>query len=150
MSVLSNIKQETKSAWIPFPGIRGFEVHVGAMSREYLRKIRKEAEITKMDPMARTPVKELDDDIFAEKFAEKAILGWKGLTYRGLSDLMLINEDAIEDLDEEVPFSTEDAIVLMKESQGFDSWLNQQVFNLQNFRGKSKTGNAKGAAKVSG
>ena len=47
---------------------------------------------------------------------------------------MLIDSDK-EDADKDVPFSEENAEVLVANSTEFDTWLNEVVFDLDNFRG---------------
>lgn len=148
MSVLKNLKVETKSAWAEFPGMPGFEVHVGAVSRDLSRKLRERSESTKIDPKHKVPVTKLDEEKFVAEFTKVAVLGWKGLTYEYLAQLMLIDDSGL-DLKEEVPYSQEDAIILVQESQTFDNWLNEQVFSLDLFRNKSERGSAGSAEKVS-
>lgn len=150
MSILKNLKAETKSAWVQFPGLKGFEVHVGAISRDLSRKIKEKAEVTKIDPKHRMPVTEINDEMFMDEFCKNAILGWKGLTYRHLEELMLIDTSGIENLDAEVKYSHEDAIELVKCSSAFDNWLNEQVFSLAIFRRAEEGGNSGAAKKVPG
>lgn len=112
----------------------GFEVEIAAISRELSRKLKDQSEITKIDPKHRIPVKELDEDTFIQKFTEAAVKGWKGLKYKYLPELMLVDLSGVVDLEEEVDFSVEEAVWLVKHSQVFDSWLNEQVFSLETFR----------------
>lgn len=137
MSNLKNLVVVTKTAKIEFPGLKGFEVEVAAMSRELSRKLKEQSEVTKIDPKHRIPVKELDEGMFVDKFAAAAVKGWKGLKYKYLSELLLVDLSGMseEDLEQEVPYSHEDAVILIKDSQVFDTWLNEQVFSLQLFRG---------------
>lgn len=136
MIKLKDIKLTTKTAHVDFPGIEGFVVEVAAISRELSRKIKKESEIRKLDPQYGTPTVELDENLFVRKFASHAVKGWKGLKYRDLPELMLVDLSSLseEDLDSEVPYNEENAEMLVKDSQGFDSWLNSLVFSLQSFR----------------
>lgn len=133
---LKNLVVVTKTAKMEFPGIKGFEVEVAAMSRELSRKLKEQSEVTKIDPKHRIPVKELDEDTFIDKFAAAAVKGWKGLKYKHLPDLLLVDLKGMDEeaLEQEVPYSHEDAIELIKGSQVFDNWLNEQVFSLQLFR----------------
>lgn len=134
MANLRDLKVVTKSAKVKFPGIEGFEVEVAAISRELARKLNSESEVTKLDPKQRVPVKEIDTETFIDKFAKAAIKGWTGLKYKHLPELMLVDLNGVEDQEEEVEYSHENAVELLKESQAFDTWLNDIVFSLQTFR----------------
>jgi len=131
---LRKLMVDTKSAWIPFPEGEGFEVEVASIARKELTKMRKGCTTTKFDRKNRSvPVEQIDEDKFIELFTEKTVLNWKGLTLGFLSTLMLINTKD-HDLSTEVEFSPETAILLVKSSMEFDNWLNEVVFDLDNFR----------------
>lgn len=131
---LKNIIVNTKEVEVAFPGHPDFKVTLGAISRELLRKIRQDSTKSEMDSKLRMPVERLDEDKFARLFTEAAIKGWTGLTYEILSTLILIDESAIEDMAEEVEYSEENAEILLKGSQIFDSWVNEAVYDIARFR----------------
>lgn len=132
---LKSIALVTKSAIVEFPGLKDFKVEVGAITREVSKKLREESEVSRLDPKLRMPVKELNEDLFLEKFTEIAIKGWSGLTYAHLDKLMLVDLSSVK-LEDEVEYSREDAVTLMKNSVTFDSWINETVFSLDSFRNK--------------
>lgn len=131
---LSEIIVNTKTVKIEFPGLKGFEVEVAAVSREVSKKLRTESEITKIDPKLKMPITEIDDNKFIEKFAVAAIKGWKGLKFKYLQDLLLIDASKIEDLEAEVGYNNENVVELLKHSQIFEAWINEQVFSIDRFR----------------
>lgn len=131
---LKSIIVDTKEVTAEFPGIPGFKVKVGAISRELLRKIRKDSTETVINTKHRVPIEKLDEDKFAALFVRAAVKGWEGLTYTGLSNLTLIDESQIEDMSEEIPYTEEDAALLLKESQVFDTWINEVVYDIARFR----------------
>lgn len=132
--LLSSIIVQTKSVEVDFPGLEGFKVTISAISRELSRKIREESMVSKIDPRLKMPVEELDEEAFLVKFSKVAVLGWRGLKYKHLSQLVLVDEKLIDDLEAEVDFSHENVMELIKSSQVFDSWINQEVFSLERFR----------------
>ena len=68
----------------------------------------------------------------------KAVVkNWKGLTLGHLETLLLIDMEG-KDPDETLEFSEENAEVLVSSSTEFDTWLNEVVFDLDNFRTGSK------------
>ena len=133
---LKSLVVRTKEAVVPFDGLEGFEVTLAAVSREVSKKLREDSEVTRVDSKLRAPVKEVDEDKFITNFAKVAIKGWKGLTYRHLESLMLVDLSEIKDLDEEVEYSQENAETLLKNSPVFDSWVNDHVFSLDSFRNR--------------
>lgn len=131
---LKDIVLATKTAEVEFEGLPGFVVTVAAISRQVSQKLRTESEVTKINAALRMPEKELDETKFIEKFAAAAIKGWKGLTYEHLSQLVLINLSAVEDVTAEVEYSQENAVTLLTNSPTFDQWVNKHVFSLESFR----------------
>ena len=81
----------------------------------------------------------LDEEKFVEEFAKATIKDWKGLTLEHLETLVLVDISS-KDASEEVEYTKENAQVLVSESTEFDSWLNEVVFDLDNFRSKRKAG----------
>ena len=57
--------------------------------------------------------------------------------YLHLQTLLLV-ETGDEDLTKEVEFSVDNAEVLVSQSSEFDTWLNEVVFDLENFRNQPK------------
>jgi hypothetical protein len=133
MSYLKKLMVDTKSAWVNYPGIRDWEIEIANLSRPELVRLRKSCMFTKMDRRTRTPVEELDEEKFIEKFTKATIKGWKGLKVKDLENLLLVDIGE-EDPEKEVPYTEEDAAALVSNSAEFDSWLNDAVFDLDNFR----------------
>ena len=57
---------------------------------------------------------------------------WTGLKYDYLRQLILIETDNLN-LEDELPFSKENAEILMKNSGAFDTWVTETVGDLENF-----------------
>ena len=128
---------DSKAVWIDFPGCPGFSVEVANLSRKELTAMRKKCISQKFDRKSRQLVEELDEDKFVKEFTKGTIKNWKGLTLEYLETLMLI-ELGDQDLNAEVEYSLENAEVLVSNSTEFDTWLNDIVFDLDNFRTESK------------
>ena len=85
------------------------------------------------------------------EFTKVSVKGWKGLTLNHLEGLLLIDAGD-EDKEKEVPYSQENAEILVGQSSEFDTWLNEVVFDLENFRRgaeKPATRKPRGAPKES-
>jgi hypothetical protein len=134
---LKKLVVDSKSTWVDFPGLEGFSVEVANLSRKELTSLRKRCTSQKFDRKTRQLTENLDEDKFVAQFAEASVKNWKGLTLEHLETLVLIDADA-EDLSQDVPFTVENAEVLVTGSTEFDTWLNEVVFDLDNFRGKRK------------
>ena len=130
---LKKLMVDTKSMWIDFTGIDGFSVEVVNLSRKELTALRKKCTITKYNRRTRQPEENLDEDKFITEFSAATIKNWKGLTLEKLQDLLLIDIGDQAPL-AELEYSLDNAETLVNSSTEFDTWLNEVVFDLDNFR----------------
>ena len=144
MSVLKTLMVDTKSAWVEYPGLRGFEVEIANLSRPEMIALRKRCIETVFDRKTRVPVEKLNEEKFVAEFTKASVKNWRGLKIKHLEELLLVNIDD-QDPDADVPFSLDDAEALVSNSGDFDQWLNENVFDLQNFRSKRKGGDVEAA-----
>ena len=84
-------------------------------------------------------MEELDEEKFITEFSKAVIKSWKGLTLENLETLILIDTEG-KDLEETLPYTKENAEVLVSSSTEFDTWLNEVVFDLDNFRAGAERG----------
>ena len=138
---LKKLMVDSKAVWIDFPGLSGFSIEVANLSRKELGSLRKRCTAQKFDRKTRQLVETLDEDKFVTEFAEASIKNWKGLTVEHLETLLLINTEG-QDPKTEVEYTKENAEVLVTNSSEFDTWLNEVVFDLDNFRSQSKGGSS--------
>ena len=127
---LKSLLVPSKSVEVEYPGMPGFIIDVAFLSRETLINIRKKA--TKTTFKNRQPQEELNDDLFLQLYVENAIKGWRGLKIKYLEQLAPV-EDAHLDQEDELNFTSENALYLMKNSGNFDSFISEQVTDLGNF-----------------
>tara|TARA_B110000967_G_C18805793_1_gene520960 strand:- start:86 stop:520 length:435 start_codon:yes stop_codon:yes gene_type:complete len=130
---LKNLIIDSKSAWVDFPGLPGFSVEVVNLSRKEIQGLRKRCITQKLDRKSRTMEEVLDEEKFVEHFTGSTIKNWKGLTLEHLETLILI-DTADKNLSDELPYSKDNAEILVSQSTEFDAWLNEVVFDLDNFR----------------
>jgi hypothetical protein len=143
---LKKLMVDTKAVWVDFPGLSGFSVEVANLSRKELNGLRKRCTTTKFDRKTRQAVENLDEDKFVVEFSLSTVKNWKGLTIDHLSSLLLIDTEN-QDLSKEVEYSIENAEVLVSSSTEFDTWLNEVVFDLDNFRSTGAKPSPKKAGK---
>ena len=144
---LSELMVDTKSAWVEYPGYEGFEVEVVNLSRPELTALRKRCVVTKYDKTTRKPVEELNEEKFISEFTNATIKNWKGFKYKFLEDFILVNLNAV-DPEGLLAYSQENAKLLVTNSSEFDTWVNETVFDLENFRSKSTDGDVAKAGAV--
>ena len=130
---LKKLVVDSKAKWIDFSGLDGFSVEIANLSRKELTGIRKKCTITKFNRRSRVAEEILDDEKFITEFTRKTVKNWKGLTLAHLETLILVDTEG-QDLNKEVDYSEENAEVLVSQSSEFDTWLNEVVFDLDNFR----------------
>ena len=75
---------------------------------------------------------DLDEAKFVKEFTSATIKGWKGLKLKYLEDLMLVDLQG-QDINKEMTYSQDNAEVLVENSNEFDNWLNEVVFDLKTF-----------------
>jgi hypothetical protein len=133
---LKNLLVETKTAWVEYPGLEGFEVELVAQSRDKLVSLRKQCTSTKFSRSTRQPEEIVDEKKFVKMFSEAVISSWKGLKLDYLQELMLVDLKG-QDVEAVLPYDVETAHLLVSNSSTFDTWLNETVFDLENFRGRT-------------
>ena len=146
---LKSLLVDSKTAWVDFPGMDGFEVELANLSRKELVNLRKRCTTNKFDRKTRMFNEELDETKFVTEFSGATVKGWKGLKLKYLEDLILVDLKG-QDKESEMPYSRENAEVLVENSAEFDNWLNEVVFDLENFRSREQEAPVKKASPVSG
>ena len=91
MSKIKNMISEQSSIWAEFPDIEGFEINLKYLTREDLMKVRNASLTYKFNKRTRQREEEVDNDRFLENYAERAILGWKGLKIKHMPALMPVD-----------------------------------------------------------
>ena len=134
---LKNLLVDSKTTWVEFPGLENFEVELANLSRKELVALRKRCTQNKFNRKTRAFEESLDDDKFVKEFTSATVKGWKGLKLAYLEDLLLVDITG-KNSDEELPYNSDNAEQLVENSSEFDNWLNEVVFDLENFRTKQQ------------
>ena len=77
---LEDLMVDSKTAWVDFPGLNGFEIEVANLSRKEITGLRKRCTSQKFDRKTRMMEEILDEEKFIEEFAKGVIKNWRGLT----------------------------------------------------------------------
>lgn len=134
---LKNLLVDVKTAWVEFPGLDGFKVELANLSRKELLALRKRCTSNKFNRKTRAFEEVMDENKFIKEFSSATVKGWKGLKMKYLEDLILVDLSK-QDVEADLPYTIENAQILVENSTEFDNWLNEVVFELENFRSGSK------------
>ena len=131
------VSEKIIKAQYPEPSMDGFTVSLAYISRDEIQKIRNKCVTLKYNKRSHKPEEDVDNDLFLKLYVGKVIRGWEGLKFKYLADLMLVNLDSVANPEEEVPYSEESALVLMKNSPDFDGWVTNLISDLSAFNKNS-------------
>ena len=146
---LKNLLVNSKTTWVEFPGLDGFEVELANLSRKELLALRKRCTENKFNRKTRGFEESLNDEKFVKEFTESTVKNWRGLKLSYLEDLLLVDLSG-QDSKAELPYSDENAQQLVENSSEFDNWLNEVVFDLDNFRSDRKGNDTEKAGDIPG
>ena len=145
---LKQLLVDSKTTWVEFPGLEGFEVELANLSRKELVNLRKRCTQNKFNRKTRGFEESLDEDKFLIEFTEATVQNWKGLQLGFLEDLLLVDLKG-QDPKAELEYNPDNAKSLVENSNEFDNWLNEVVFDLDNFRTASKRENTRETKDIS-
>ena len=131
---LASLLTPSKTVSIDFSGYKGLTIELCYLGREELLKLRKRCVNTKFDKKTHRPEEVLDEDKFMVEYCSAVIKGWSGLKYRYLEEFLLVDISSL-DADDELVFTQDNAELLMKNSNIFDTWVTETVGELENFTG---------------
>tara|TARA_B100000073_G_C23353888_1_gene419983 strand:+ start:72 stop:518 length:447 start_codon:yes stop_codon:yes gene_type:complete len=146
---LKNLLVDSKTTWVDFPGLDGFNVELALLSRKELMNLRKKCTDNKFNRKTRAFEETLNDEKFVKEFTNATVKNWKGLKMSYLEDLLLVDLSKV-DPEDQMEYSEENACILVDNSQEFDNWLNEVVFDLENFRSEKPKKVVKASDPVSG
>jgi len=129
---LATLMTPSKTITMDYAGIDGFTVQVTYLAREELLKLRNKCLKQKFNKKTRQFEDELDEDRFLTEYVRGVIKGWSGLKYKNLGELLLVDVSS-QKPEDELPYSQENAELLMKNSIDFDQWITETVGELENF-----------------
>ena len=130
--MLNNLKINQKSIKVSFPRYKNFKLDMCYLPREELSNIREKNVTFSYSRTTRQKEESVDTDKFMDEYIKKALVGWSGLTFEIVKSLVPI-EVAEEDLAKDVPYTHEDAMWLVKNSNEFDSFISDTMSQVDLF-----------------
>jgi hypothetical protein len=129
---LASLLTPSKTVAVDFPTLEGFSVQLCYLAREELIKLRSRCVSQKLNKRTRAFEETLDENKFLTEYCKAVIKGWKGLKYKYLEELLLVDISGLNPEDE-LEFSVENAETLMKNGSDFDTWVTEVTGDLENF-----------------
>lgn len=127
---LKSLLVPSKQVEVEYPGMPGFLVQIAFLSRETLLNIRKKS--TKTTFKNRQPSEDFNEELFLQLYVENAVKGWTGLKLSYLEQLAPVDLTG-QDLENNLEYTPENALFLMKNSSNFDAFITEQVSDLETF-----------------
>ena len=132
MSKIKSLIAKEPVTTVEFPEIDGFMVDLVYLNRDELMKIRNRSLTFKFNKRTRQREEEVDNDKFLEAYSEKAIKGWSGLKYKNLP-LLFPADISGANGEEEIEYSPEEALELLKNSTLFDQFVTDAMNDFEQF-----------------
>lgn len=127
---LKSLLVPSKTVSVEYPGFPGFVIELNYLSRDGLINLRKKS--TKTQFKGRQTTEEFNEDLFLELYVDAAIRGWQGLKFKYINLLVPVDVSQY-DPEDTLAYSKENALMLMKNSTDFDSFISERVNDLGNF-----------------
>ena len=140
---------DSKTTWVDFPGLDGFEVELANLSRKELVNLRKRCTSNKFNRKTRGFEESLDEEKFVKEFSQATVKGWKGLKVKHLPLLLPVDISG-DDGEEEIPYSQEEALSLITNSTVFDQFVTDTMNEFEQFSITKKETDVKNLKSSSG
>ena len=132
---LASLMTPSKTVTLDFPGYKDLQVDLCYLGRDELLNLRKKCVSTKFNKKTHQPEEALNEEKFLTEYCRAVIKGWTGFKYSYLEELLLVDISNL-DPDDVLPFTQDNAETLMKNSNGFDTWVSETGSDLENFTGR--------------
>ena len=130
---LKSLMTPTKTVEFDYPGSEGFKVKLCYLAREELMKLRNRCVSQVFNKKTRGYEEQMDDDKFLEEYTKAVIKGWSGFKLGYAKNMLLLGDLTPAQEESELEFSQENVEVLMKTASDLDTWVTEQVGDLENF-----------------
>ena len=130
---LKSLMTPSKTVDFEYPGCDDFNVSLCYLAREELMKLRNRCVKQAFNRKTRSYEEQMDDDKFLEEYTKAVIKGWTGFKLGFAKNMLLLGELTPAQEIQELEFTQENVEVLMKNSSDFDTWVTEQVGDLENF-----------------
>ena len=130
---LKSLMTPTNTVEFDYPGCEGFKVKLCYLAREELMRLRTRCVSQVFNKKTRGYEEKMDDDKFLVEYTKAVIKGWTGFQLGYAKNMLLLGDLTPDQETQELEFSQDNVEVLMKNSGDFDTWVTEQVGELENF-----------------
>ena len=130
---LKSLMTPTKTVEFDYPSCDGFKVKLCYLAREELMRLRTRCVSQVFNKKTRGYEEKMDDDKFLEEYTKAVVKGWTGFKLGYAKNMLLLGDMTSDQEEQELDFTQENVEVLMKNSGDFDTWVTEQVGELENF-----------------
>jgi hypothetical protein len=125
------LEKDERTLWVKY--LDNFEIEIRYLPRSELSRLVERSKETTWDKKDHTKVERMNSDSFYTNFINKVIVTWKGLTALTLAKMIPVK---IDDPNQEIDFSFENAFTLIKNAYDFDVFLQNTCMDLDKFSGE--------------
>jgi len=136
--MLTDLKINKNEITVEFPRFKNFKVRMRYVTRDELAEMREKTTSITFDRASRARKEDVDTDKFMDSYIKKAIINWSGLTYETIGALVPVDLTD-KNLAEEIPYSHENALWLVKNSTEFDTFISDTMNQVDLFSVTKKT-----------
>jgi len=132
---LKNLITNDRVIKVEHPLYDGLVVELAYVSREKIKKFLDRSTVAAFDRKTRKQEEEVDNDLFLSMYVPALLKNWTGFKYEYLKELIPVDLTGVEG--EELEYSENNALELMKNSTEFDDWVSSIVKDIKNFNKSS-------------
>lgn len=120
--MLKDLQINTNNIEVEYPRFKSFKLKMCYIPRDEVTDMRDKAVSASFNRLERRREEKVDTDKFMDAYIKRAIVGWSGLTYEIVTALVPVTVDEAK-LHQEISYSHDDAMWLVKNSSEFDSFV---------------------------
>lgn len=128
------IKRSTEDVTVWFEWDKNLSFKIRYLRRRLVDKLRRDS-VEKKLGMKGKSTEESDPIYFSELFVKRAVVDWKGMTYKNIQDVCEPLEIEEKDLSKPIPFSEENLELI---AQNINTDFSNFIINGSNFIGEEK------------
>ena len=128
-----------KTVEFEYPGVEGLVFSLSFLSKKEIDRMRKAHTKFIKSKITKQFAEELEEEGFMREYVSKIITNWEGLNCDNIQEFLAMPEDADPELG--VPYTVDNAYALLTNSQDLDSWVSEQIGDLENFRNRGSKKN---------
>lgn len=124
--------KDVLTRWIEFRD--GFSMQLRYLHKSEVVSMRERHTELKFNPISGFREPMVSSEALQKELVSTCVLAWKGLTFRILATLAPIDIKSIENMDAELPFSADNAVMLVQASPEMENFIGRHALNIEYFQ----------------